>query len=100
MSVGDRSRRQHKDKNYFAKKNTLWSIVDANFGKKLLEINLERYFYYLKFGGLRTLPRRGTPASGGRRRGAGGSPSVAGGVSTIIANPFPRSGVGSEIKIF
>ena len=40
MSVGDRSRRQHKDKNYFAKKNTLWSIVDANFGRKLLEINL------------------------------------------------------------
>ena len=35
MSVGDRSRRQHKDKNYFAKKNTLWSIVDANFGYKV-----------------------------------------------------------------
>ena len=65
MSVGDRSRRQHKDKNYFAKKNTLWSIVDANFGKKLLEINLERYFYYLKFGGLRPRPYASAPRNAG-----------------------------------
>lgn len=78
MSVGDRSRRQHKDKNYFAKKNTLWSIVDANFGKKLLEINLERYFYYLKFGGLRPCSYTSAP------RNAGIGPGV------VAAQEVPR----------
>lgn len=36
MSVGDRSRRQHKDKNYFAKK-TLFGVLLMQISEKSLE---------------------------------------------------------------